>query len=105
MKKIHDVKSVHIEKGMLCLVVDGKPIEKKLIEVSPTLARASVEEQKVFEISPSGYGIYWSLIDEDISINGLLGSGARIENIARVPHAQANSSKPLPPAFNEVNNG
>jgi hypothetical protein len=26
-----------------------------------------------YEISPSGYGIRWPLIDEDLSIDGLLG--------------------------------
>jgi len=29
--------------------------------------------EKSHEISPSGYGIYWPLIDEDLSIDGLLG--------------------------------
>ncbi|MFI5222153.1 MAG: DUF2442 domain-containing protein, partial [Bacteroidia bacterium] len=29
-------------------------------------------ERGNFEISPSGYGIHWSLIDEDLSINGLI---------------------------------
>jgi hypothetical protein len=37
------------------------------------LAQASDAELKHFEISPSGYGIHWPLIDEDISIDGLLG--------------------------------
>jgi hypothetical protein len=26
-----------------------------------------------FEISSSGYGIHWPLLDEDISVDGLLG--------------------------------
>jgi hypothetical protein len=29
-------------------------------------------ERNEFKISPSGYGIHWSLLDEDLSINGLL---------------------------------
>ena len=37
------------------------------------LEKASDEERNNFEISPSGYGIHWPLLDEDISIDGLLG--------------------------------
>jgi len=73
MKKHHRVENVRIAKGTLCLVVDGKAIKRDLKDVSQRLADATDEEQKEFEISPSGYGIHWPLIDEDISIDGLLG--------------------------------
>ena len=46
---------------------------KELEQIFPALARASSAEQSEFEVSPSGYGIHWPLIDEDISIDGLLG--------------------------------
>jgi hypothetical protein len=73
MKKYHQVENVRIDKGTLYLVVDGNAIERELKEVSQLLAAATDEEQREFEISPSGYGIHWPLIDEDISIDGLLG--------------------------------
>lgn len=73
MRKIHKVENVCIKKGVLSLVVDGNNIEKDLKELSPTLAGAKEEEQREFKVSPSGYGIHWPLIDEDISIDGLLG--------------------------------
>lgn len=73
MRKFHDIKNVNIEKGILNLTVNGTHIQKTLDELSPTLAKATEEEQKEFDISPSGYGIHWPLIDEDISIDGLLG--------------------------------
>jgi hypothetical protein len=41
--------------------------------VSPILEKASEEEINNFEISPSDYGIHRPLLDEDISIDGLLG--------------------------------
>ncbi|MFZ0132794.1 MAG: DUF2442 domain-containing protein [Desulfobacterales bacterium] len=44
-----------------------------LKEVSPLLEKASEEQKNNFEISPSGYGIHWPLLDEDISIDSLLG--------------------------------
>ncbi|MGH8556042.1 MAG: DUF2442 domain-containing protein [Methylococcales bacterium] len=59
--------------GALYLVVDGNAAERDLKDVSQVLSNATEEEQREFEISPSGYGIHWPLIDEDISIDGLLG--------------------------------
>ena len=44
-----------------------------LFKISSVLEIASMEERYYFEISPSGYGIHWPLLDEDISIDGLLG--------------------------------
>ena len=73
MKKHHKVENVHVGKGILRLIVDGNSIQRKLKDVSPFLAATKQEEQKEFDVSPSGYGIYWPLIDEDISIDGLLG--------------------------------
>ncbi|MFZ4524578.1 MAG: DUF2442 domain-containing protein [Chlorobium sp.] len=35
--------------------------------------QASETKRKTFEVSPSGYGIHWPLLDEDISIDALLG--------------------------------
>lgn len=73
MKKYHKVENVKIEKGILHLIVDGNSIQRELKDMSPLLAAAREEELKEFEVSPSGYGIHWPLIDEDISIDGLLG--------------------------------
>ena len=73
MKKHHKVESVHVEKGIISMIVDGKKIQRELKEMSPLLAGETEEQQKEFEVSPSGYGIHWQLIDEDISIDGLLG--------------------------------
>jgi hypothetical protein len=53
--------------------VDGQLIRKTLIEVSAVLAKANEKEISGHEVSPSGYGIYWLLLDEDIAIDALLG--------------------------------
>ena len=45
----------------------------ELSELSPVLQNASDGRKNPFEISPSGYGIHWPLLDEDLSIDGLLG--------------------------------
>ncbi|MDO9263569.1 MAG: DUF2442 domain-containing protein [Desulfosalsimonadaceae bacterium] len=54
--------------------MDGQTKRFNLKEVSPLLEKATEIERKTFEVSPSGYGIHWPLLDEDISIDGLLGN-------------------------------
>ena len=73
MKKFHDISDLKFEDGFLVITIDGEPKRFQLKEVSPVLEKASEEERSNFEISPSGYGIHWPLLDEDISIDGLLG--------------------------------
>ena len=70
MNRHHRISDVKIEKGVLSLVVDGNAIQRNLTDLS---------------ISPSGYGIYWPLIDEDISVDGLLG-------IEHHPHSDRKSA-------------
>jgi hypothetical protein len=43
-------------------------------QCSSALARASWLEQSRAEMSPSGYGIHWPLLDEDLAIGPLLKS-------------------------------
>lgn len=38
----------------------------------PRLVGASIEDLRAVEISPSGYGIHWPSLDEDISIKAFL---------------------------------
>ena len=73
MKIYHKIDEVKIESGVLLVRADGQLIRKALSEISSVLAKASEREISYYEISPSGYGIYWPLIDEDISIDGLMG--------------------------------
>lgn len=57
----------------MILTVDGEEKRIRLDDVSSAFGGASETEKNTFEISPSGYGIHWPLIDEDIAIDGLLG--------------------------------
>lgn len=43
---------------------------------SPRLARASDGERRQARLSPGGYGVHWPLLDEDLSIAGLLRASA-----------------------------
>ena len=73
MNEHHQVIDVRLEGENLYLTIDGEPRIFSLAMVSSRLATASEEERNIFEISPSGYGIHWQLLDEDIAIDGLLG--------------------------------
>ena len=73
MKKYHYVDQIAFDDSKMILDIDGKQHEFKLEEISERLAQATLEERNNFEVSPSGYGIHWPLIDEDLSVDGLLG--------------------------------
>jgi len=73
MKKYHEVEKVSFVKDALTLIVDGKKYTFPLADISKRLTDASPAEREKYEISPAGYGIHWPLIDEDLSIDGLIG--------------------------------
>lgn len=73
MKKYHEVNDINFTDKSLKLKIDDKHYEFKLSDISEKLANASDVERERYEISPSGYGIHWPLIDEDLSIDGFLG--------------------------------
>ena len=72
MKKYHDVKSIRFEKHHLLMRVDGKDYSIDLRQYSKKLASANEKTKMNFEISPSGYGIHWPDLDEDLSIDGMI---------------------------------
>ena len=71
MEKLHIITELRFENEFIIMKVDDKLIKLKISEVSQRLASASEEDKNEYSISPSGYGIHWPKIDEDISINGL----------------------------------
>jgi hypothetical protein len=73
MKKHHDISNVRVEGDFLVLTIDGEKRIFQLKEISSLLQQASDQERNTFEISPAGYGIHWPLLDEDISLDALLG--------------------------------
>jgi len=73
MKMNHNIRKLRFEGDNLLLTIDGEEKSFPLYEISSVLNKASDRERNTFEITPSGYGIHWPLLDEDISIDGLLG--------------------------------
>lgn len=74
MREYHEVAGLHFEGDTLVLTIDGQVKRFSVSDLSPALHNASEQERTTFEISPSGYGIHWPLLDEDLSIDGLLGT-------------------------------
>ena len=73
MKKIHSIQNLVFINGQMRITVDGKEHILALNKVSRRLSKASQEEKEKYELSPAGYGIHWPLIDEDLSVDSLLG--------------------------------
>jgi hypothetical protein len=73
MDEAHEVEQVAFVGAVMRLRVDGRDYEVDVARQSKRLADASPEEQSNFVVSPSGYGIHWPGIDEDLSIDGLIG--------------------------------
>jgi hypothetical protein len=73
MTKYHHIQEVVFKDNKMSLKVDGTEYIFQIEKISKKLAKASKSELERFEISPSGYGIHWPLLDEDLSVDGLLG--------------------------------
>jgi hypothetical protein len=69
---IHEIKSISFEGNNMNIIIDGTQYTFETSVISSKLANASVQEKNFYTISPSGYGIHWPAIDEDLSIEGLL---------------------------------
>ncbi|HPG58832.1 MAG TPA: DUF2442 domain-containing protein [Candidatus Wallbacteria bacterium] len=73
MDKRHEIKDIHFNGEKMSITIDGVERNYNIIDVSERLFKADESQRLNFVISPSGYGIHWPLIDEDISIDALLG--------------------------------
>lgn len=71
-RKFHEIESVGFEGDELLLRADGEGYRIPLAAASPLLARATDAQRRLFRISPSGYGIHWPALDEDLSVDGLI---------------------------------
>jgi len=60
------------------IIADGKKYSWNLDEISISILNARESDRNNFIISPSGYGIHWPTLDEDLSLSGLLKNKTRI---------------------------
>ncbi|NET00823.1 MAG: DUF2442 domain-containing protein [Sphaerospermopsis sp. SIO1G2] len=72
MSKQHNVSNIDFHGEWIILSVDEKTYQIPIDQASKRLAQATDIERKMYRISPSGYGIHWYAIDEDLTIQGLI---------------------------------
>jgi hypothetical protein len=73
MDRAHEIGRLLFEDDCIHVQIDGREHVFDLREISSRLLQSSAEQRGQYEISPSGDGIHGPLIDEDLSIDGLLG--------------------------------
>jgi hypothetical protein len=56
----------------LVLILGDRNITVPWQKCSATLASANETARMEAELSPGGYGVHWPLLDEDLSVHGLI---------------------------------
>jgi hypothetical protein len=76
MTKGEAITAVRINTTESALVIEfeDRDVQIPWPRCSPALAAAGAGERQCAQLSPGGYGIHWPLLDEDLSIAGLLRS-------------------------------
>ena len=77
--KFHDVQAIDFEGAKMVLTADGQVYRVDLPSISARLANANDAARRSYSISPSGYGVHWPDIDEDLTIDGLIASARRAQ--------------------------
>ena len=84
MDKIYDIKQLRITQQYISFELAGNMIKIPLTQTgSNILPQAKREHLEIFEVDEDGIGIYWPLLDEDLSIEGLLRSAGREDLIVK----------------------
>jgi hypothetical protein len=76
--EFYNIQGLEFRGNRMFITIDSQQYIFNLTDISKRLTNASEIERERFEISPSGYGIHWPLIDEDLSVPGLLKTAANL---------------------------
>jgi hypothetical protein len=76
---LHYVQSVDADITYLYLTIEDKSYRIRWEDCSPGLAKANLSQRQRMDIAPSGYGIHWPEIDEDLAITPLLRYAEKLE--------------------------
>ena len=78
MTRAEPITAVRIRTTEAALVIEfeDRDVQIPWARCSSKLAAAGAIERERAQLSPGGYGIHWPLIDEDLSIAGLVRSEA-----------------------------
>jgi hypothetical protein len=84
MNKIYDVKQLTVTQEHISFELSGNKIQVPLIQTgSKILPKTKPEYLQIFELDEDGIGMHWPVIDEDLSIEGLLRSVGREDLIIK----------------------
>ena len=74
MQKTEPITATAIEttRDALIVVLADRRVRIPWERCSKRLASATKLERSTAELSPGGYGIHWPLLDEDLSVTGLV---------------------------------
>jgi len=64
--------SAHADEINLSIKIDTGTVRIAWSKCPQSLSNATHEQRARLELSPAGYGIHWSDLDEDLSIAGLI---------------------------------
>jgi len=94
MGKIYDVKRLSVDREAIRFELAGEKIVVSLNQSgSLMLPGARLEHLRIFDLDADGLGIYWPVLDEDLSIAGLLRSAGREDLIVKnIPSLYVESS-------------
>jgi hypothetical protein len=70
--KFHEIENLHTDEKYLYLTVDHQSYRIRWADCSRRLLRATKEQRETMVVAPSGYGLHWPLVDEDLAITPLL---------------------------------
>jgi len=70
----HNIEEISFDKDIIILKIDNRVFKLSLHEISTKLEHANKFQRQFYKVSPSGYGIHWPLIDEDLSVEALIKS-------------------------------
>jgi hypothetical protein len=70
----HKIELISFDENFIYLHLDGKQLKAPLSLISKKLLEADDLQRQFYKISPSGYGIHWPLIDEDLSVDAIIKS-------------------------------
>jgi hypothetical protein len=72
MEKVFNISQISFDREYLVIKINDQEYRFRINTISEKLAKADDKERNDYIVSPSGYGIHWPTLDEDLSINGLL---------------------------------
>jgi len=73
---LHDSMQVHLTDGRIITIP---------LAWYPKLSEATKEQLSKYEISPSGYGVYWPDLDEDLNVLGFLLPATYLQQQSSLP--------------------